>query len=316
MSRRLPSLLILSLGCGSARDKAPTASDTSQAPEGDPATIPLGGLCPLDARWGAFAVEAYDAYAIVAGSAADGVLPISVLTEVASEGDCRLMRRENPYCSPTCGSGETCGLDGVCVPYPAGQDLGTVAVTGLVDAVSMAPSTPGYTYSDTDLSFPLFEAGKLIALQSSGPDALLLHGVGVAPLTPTETQWNVSLNTPLSLAWDTPTEPVRSEIALTLNIDQHGTTPVNLQCTFPDTGSAEVPASVLNALFDAGVSGYPSASLARRTSDKAAFRAGCVDLTVSQEAGIDLTVEGHTPCEDNTDCPIGHPCDTTTQTCL
>lgn len=310
------------LACGGPAGSPPgddsPADSASEILEGDPATIPLAGLCPSDTRWGAFSVEAYDAYAIVAGSVADGVLPISVLTEVTSEGNCQLLRRENPYCSPSCESGQTCDLDGVCVPYPEGQDLGTVSVLGLLDAVSMEPSTPGYTYSSDTLPFPPFEAGGLVALQSSGGnhDPLLLHGVGVDLLEPTDTSWELAGAVPLSLAWDAPAGSVRSEVALNMNIDQHGITPIFLRCAFADTGSATVPASVIDAMLAAGVSGFPSASLARRTVDRTAVGEGCVDFTVSHDVLIDLSVDGHTPCESNADCPIGHPCDTETQTCL
>ena len=40
----------------------------------------------------------------------------------------------------------------------------------------------------------------------------------------------------------------RATIFATLNIDQHGVSPTTAWCAFEDTGSASIPASVVDAL--------------------------------------------------------------------
>ena len=286
-------------------------------PNGDPLTVPLGGYCPLETHWGAFVVEAYDTYSIADGQVSNGVVPATVLEAVASEGDCTLWKKNNPYCDPTCEPGFTCNFDSECVPYPEAQDVGTVTISGLVDDVVMEPLAPTYQYFDTRLTHPAFEPGVLVELTTTGGnyDPFTLHAVGVNLLTPSATTWEVAAGQDLAVSWDVPTETVRSSVDLALNIDQHGATPVTLKCSFADTGAAVVAASVLDALFGYGISGYPSASLSRRTVDHTDVGEGCVDFALGHEWLIDVTVAGHTPCSSPADCPEGQECNMTLQTC-
>lgn len=313
-------MIVLSLLLACSPDPADSATVEDSGlinPDGDPATVPLLGYCPLETHWGRFVVEAYDAYSIVDGQAADGVVPATVLEAVASEGDCTLLKRNNPYCDPTCDPGFTCDFDGTCIAYPAAQDLGTVSISGLADDVVMEPNAPTYQYFDTNISFPGFEPGILIQLTTTGGAYLpvTLHAVGVDLLEPTSVNWQIAAATDLAVAWDAPTGAVRSTVDLSLNIDQHGITPVTLQCSFADTGSAVVPASVLDALFAYGVSGYPSANIARRTVDSTLLGAGCIDFALGHEVLVDVSVAGHTPCDSPDDCPDGQTCNFSIQTC-
>ncbi len=311
-------LPLLFLACSpDPTDTSGPADSGTGDPTGDPLTIPLAGECPMESHHGAFVVEAYDNYSIVDGSVSDGVVPSMVLENSAEEGDCILWKRNNPYCEPACVSGDTCDFSGECIPYPAAQDLGTVSVRGLTSSVDMEPIVPGYRYFDTDLDYPGFKAGKLVQLTTSGGAyaSFTLHAVGVDLLEPTATSWTVTPGTPLSVAWDAPTTTVRSSVRLSLNIDQHGQTPLTLVCHFDDDGAAEVPASVMDALMGAGVTGFPLASIRRQTADSTTVGTGCVDLVLSHDVDIDVTVEGHTPCTSNADCPPGHPCNLAIQTC-
>lgn len=313
--------LLFLFACDFSNDdngSADSATDSGLAnPDGDPATVPLLGYCPLETHWGEFVVEAYDTYSIVDGQMNDGVVPATVLELAAEEGDCKLLKRNNPYCDPTCDPGYTCDFSGECVVYPLGVDLGTVTISGLVDLVTMEPLGSGYQYFDTRISHPAFEPGVLVQLQTEGGSLapFTLHAVGVSLLVPTSNLWEVAKSTALVVSWDAPTTQVRSTVDLSLNIDQHGITPVTLQCSFVDDGSAEVPASVLDALFAFGVSGYPSANIARRTVDSTTIGDGCVDFALGHEVLVDVTVVGHTPCDSPDDCPDGQECNFTIQTC-
>ncbi len=316
--RLLPFCFLL--GCPVADDtSAPADSDPvdTSDPDGDPATIPLNGACDLDRRWGGFEVEANETYSVADGTIANGVVPVAVLTEVAAEGDCRLLKRENPYCNPTCDPGFTCDFDGTCIEYPLNQDLGTVTIAGLTTPVSMDPLSTGNKYSYTELDNPAFEPGKLIQFVTGGGAyaVLTMHGVGMAPLVPTSLDWVITEGTPLALTWDAPTEAVRSELFVSVNVDQHGITPVTLECTFTDDGSAEIASSVMDALLNFGVTGYPSARIQRRTVDKVMLGEGCADFTVDYELVAHVSVTGHTPCAAPGDCPEGQTCNLALQTC-
>jgi hypothetical protein len=315
------------LACTSSKD--PPSDDSSPTETGDdsgeptiidPATVPLAGECPMADDYGGIAVLSDGKDGWVDGSVADGVVPTSVLETLSSEGDCKLLRRNNPFCDPGCTAGETCNFDGECVPYPANQDLGTVTLTGLVQPVVMEPVFPGYTYYDTKLPPEPFTSGTLVTL--SAPDApggpLVLHGVGVSALVPTDESWIFESGNPLTVRWAPPTgDVVRSEVALSISIDQHGATPSVLRCTFADDGEATVGGAILEALVGAGVTGFPNGTLDRRTVDHGPIAGtGCADFTVSSTRNVPVDVLGYTPCITSKDCPDGQTCDKEFQICV
>ena len=314
---RALSLLLL-LACPDAPETAEDSESTDTAgPVGDPNTIPLNGTCDLERRWGTFEVEANEKYSVAFGAIANGVVPVTVLTEVAAEGDCRLLKRENPYCNPTCEPGDTCDLDGVCIPYPENQNVGTVTIAGLTSAVSMDPLVPGNKYSFVAFDGIAFEPGKLIELVTGGgayaPQTL--HGVGVTPLVPASLEWVIAKGASLDLSWDAPAETVRSSVFVSVNVDQHGITPVTLECAFADNGTNAIASSVIDALLNFGISGFPSARIQRRTVDKVMLGEGCADFIVDYEAVAGVTVSGHTPCSSTEDCPADQECNLALQTC-
>ncbi|MFH1467233.1 MAG: hypothetical protein ABIO70_22805 [Pseudomonadota bacterium] len=293
-----------------------TGQDSAAPP--DPATVPLAGGCAMAEDYGGFLVRSDDEQAGVDGAVADGVVPISVLEQIAADGDCVLLRRNNPHCDPACDPGEACDFDGTCLPWPVNQDLGTVTLTGLSAPVQMEAVFPGNTYYDTSLTAPLFEAGALVTLQMPGGayGPATLYGVGIEPLVPLDEEWVVGGGQDLAVRWESPTEAIsRGEIALSLNIDQHGASPGTLRCTFEDDGEAVVPSAIVQTLIDTGVTGFPSGALVRRTQDSAAAGAGCMDLTVSSSATVSVDVVGYTPCISDTDCPDGQDCNEELQIC-
>ena len=289
------------------------------ADTGDPAQdVELAGACDSSTDLGGFTVDAYEDYTAVSGEVDDAVIPANVLTEAAAEGECALYSRDNPYCSPACAGDEVCDTDGTCLPYPEAQDLGRVTIAGLAARVRMDPVQPGNTYFDTDLPHPGFAPGDAIQLTTEDADfpSFTLHGYGVTELVPTESAWTLTAGETTVLGWDAPAGDTAAAVELTLSVDQHGATPAQLSCTFADDGSGEIPASLVTALVDAGVTGYPSGSLIRRTMDRVELEAGCADLRVGWiTRPDDVTVSGHTPCQRDEDCPDGETCDKAIETC-
>lgn len=319
------SLLVLMMACGekdtdSATPPEPNPTDDSgQVISGeDPATVAMDGVCDLAEDYGGFVVEAYEEYSIVSGSIADGVVPITVLELIGSDGDCEVKRRNNPFCDPSCESGDTCDFDGNCITYPSNQDLGVVTVLGLPENVEMEAVVPGNTYFNTSLPHPAFSGGELIELQMPGGEygPVTLYGVGVEELSAFDKEWRVESGNDLIVTWDAPTgEIVRSEVTLRINIDQHGTSPSSVYCTFEDDGEGTVPSSVVQQLVEVGVSGFPSGLLVRRTADKAAAGDGCTDLEISSRRDVSVDVIGYTPCISDNDCPDGQTCNVEMQIC-
>lgn len=266
---------------------------------------------------GTFLIEAQEIFSLVDGAVADAVVPTSVLDEVGHEGDCTFWRRNNPFCDPPCLAGDTCGHDGQCVPFPVNQDVGTVTVTGLAEPVEMTPLQPGNRYSFTDLPNPAFAPGAEIRLRGTaaayGP--LALDGRGFTPIVPEEGAWLLVAGEPLEVRWDADGAAEGTRVGLEINVDQHGNTPVTLSCDVADTGTAEIPASLVDALLDYGISGYPNGRITRATTDRADVPDGCVELRVGSPRSVDVRVDGHVPCDNSGQCPDGQTCDTGDNTC-
>ncbi|MES2645143.1 MAG: hypothetical protein V4850_36990 [Myxococcota bacterium] len=324
---RFPTLILLALaGCTGGKpddtsvgdtETADTHTDTATAPL-DPATVPLNGACALADDHGGFNVTVLEDATTVAGTVADGVVPATVLEELVREGDCAVLRRNNPYCEPTCPPGETCAFDGTCVPYPANQGLGTVTLDGLVVPVVMEPVFPGNTYYDTSLPHPAYTPGELLTLSMPGGvyGPLELYGVGVEPLDLPDVVWVIEGGVDYVLDWPAPAGAVvRSEIAIQISIDQHGVSPSVLRCVFADDGQATIPGAVLSALVDVGVTGFPAASIERRTVDQGAAGAGCLDFVVTSPHVPTVDVVGSTPCVSDNECPDDQTCNVELQIC-
>jgi len=303
---------------GETGDTAPDSGQDDTAPPPDPDTVPLSGVCPLETDLGGFVVEVYEDDSNVAGAVLEGVVPSSILEFVASEGDCALYRQLNPYCHPACDAGYTCNFKNECVPYPQSQDLGTVSLDGLTQPLDMEPVTPGYTYYDTDLKHPIFTSGGLVTLDmpagTYGPATL--YGVGVEPMAELAELWTIEDGVDTTVTWAPPTaEVVRSDVYLTVNIDQHGVSPASLYCVFEDDGDGTIPGSLVSTMVASGVTGFPTGLASRRTADSVSLSAGCMDLTVASPRTVAVDVANYTPCVVNEDCPPGQECNFEFQIC-
>ena len=291
--------------------------DAGPDPDSQGGELALRGACEADERLGGFVVEEYETYSIVEGKAANGIVPVTVPEEVHEESGCRLLKRRQLFCNPSCGATETCDEGNSCIPSPLNQDLGTVTVGGLNAAVVMELIPPTNIYFDSQLPHPAYDPLAVISLRSTDGyyGVLELNGIGVHRLEIPDEIWVVEPGEPLSLAWTSPPAEVRSRILFSLNIDQHGNTPLTMYCDFADTGTATVPASVIDALLSYPTSGWPAAHLRRRTADRVEVTGGCVDFIVSSPKTGDVRVAGHTPCDATTPCPPGLTCNIPIGTC-
>lgn len=300
--RLLPLLLLLACPAGPSTDPLPDA-------------VELSGACPAEEHFGRFVVQAEEDYTFVQGQVADGVVPSSIPELTASEGPCRLLRGQTPFCDPACDSASTCDFNGACVPYPEPQDLGVVDVRGLVEDFVMEPVQPGWNYFETSLPADAMRVGEAIRVTTGEGrwEPLELFGVGLARLDFEGELLPVVEGSELELVWEGAT--TASEVQLTLSIDQHGTSPSRLVCSFPDDGAGTVPVAMVDALLAAGVTGWPSATVARLTADRAAIGAGCVDLVVSTPRSLDVDVAGFIPCDPGHPCPAPLTCNLELELC-
>ena len=287
-----------------------TPQDIAQGPE-----VTYGTACESAERIGLFIVGHEEFYAQVSGEVAAGVIPLTVLQEVETLGDCRLMRKENPFCETPCQAGELCDHDGTCIDYPENKSVGTVTVSGLKDGdVIMEPKNA--TYFDTNVSMPLFESSAPIHLKASGDElpGFELNAFGVPDLELPESVITMTSGAPLDVTWSA--APGNWKLYFSLNIDQHGSSPATLFCEVEDTGSYQVPAQFIDAILSMGVSGFATAHFYRRTVDSVILDAGCVQLNVSSYVYGKLEVDGHTACNLDPDCPEGEVCEISINTCV
>jgi hypothetical protein len=327
-------LWILILACNDG-DKGGGGDDSDTTPIDDSSPIDdsgtekppvLTGPCENGTKIGFIEVShtSHDD-ALVTAQVEDSVYPTSKLTLVEEKNGCKMMRKENPFCDPTCKSNFTCNLEGECVPYPVRIEVGTIEITGTVNTHTMEPQTAYYWDGDAEL--PLFDVGATIKGTVEGSEKLAgfeLHGFGVAQVAlpdgmawdmkPPYT-WTLEEDTAFEFTW-VPSKEDEGDMYITLAIDEHGATPVTLYCEVEDTGSLTIPVSMVNQLVAAGVSGFPAAYVYRRSVDHIDTDLGCVEMEVSVQHEPFLTVEGHTPCFSDKDCPKGQYCNLPTQTCV
>jgi hypothetical protein len=308
---------------GTAGDGSPAgtggASGTpAQAGSGGRATSDtLGGECDIASRVGRFSVEAQSDFGVVQGAVFEAVVPTSIPRLASEDGPCRLLERRNLVCTPACVGATTCGEGGACVPYPRQISVGNVTISGLTQPTNLAPQNPGNGYFAPGADNPPFAVGSEITLTAageSGRPGFELSGFGSRPLG-TKPSWLIERGKGLNVLWENGDPAARTRVTVEFSVDQHGLSPLTLVCEFEDTGTATIPASVVDRLLDSGVSGFPNGRVFRRTADRVVLDFGCVDLLVGSPLAADVTVAGVVPCKKTADCPMGQTCNLMQELC-
>lgn len=308
------------VGCGGGSTSKPsgTGGSGSGGSGGGAAVGEISRPCPDATHVGGFELTVVAPTATVAGYAQligtvqDKPNPGKIWTAAATAGDCRLM--VGPTCSATCALPTVC--DGAtCVAGPAAKPVGTVTVTGLGAPISAAPNSQKNYYAPTTAAgFPPFAVGAEVQLAAAGGDyaAFTLRGRGFPLVETPATTLPFEKGKPFSVTWTAPPAPVASRMFMKVDIAFHGGVDAQIQCDLPDTGSATVPASLVDALLERGVAGFPSAFLIRRTVDSVDMGGKCIDFAITNTfngtTGIQLAIPGVTSCNEDTDCAGGMTC--------
>jgi hypothetical protein len=275
------------------------------------------GACELADRVGGFSIEKQVQFGVVQGTVTDGVVPTAIPTLALSDGACKLLERRTLACIPACVGAETCGEGGACIPYPRQVSVGEVTVSGLTQETRMSPLAPGNSYFAPGADNPPYAVGREVVLSAAGAgelEAFQLFGTGSEPLVDAPL-WQLEAGQDLSIEWPAPASGVGTTVLVELTIDQHGASPLSLSCEFPDTGSAAVPAALIDRMIDSGVSGFPNGRITRRTADHVDVGAGCVDLVVGSPLAASIGLAGYTPCNGDEDCPSGQGCNIVLERC-
>ncbi len=304
------------LGCSA--DPTPGSPPDSGASPAlpDPATVSLTGRCPADQDHGGFVLDLGGPVGF-SGRIRDGVLPSDQPAVLLEQGGCQLLRTPRPFCDPPCDAGEICDLDATCRDYPSSVDLGVITLEDPSGTLEVPPLEPGFVYEQSPLPGDAPQADEILRLvtEDAALPSLVLHGVAPPALDNVPDSLLLARGQALALTWRPPSGLGRSVLAVTLSIDVHGGNPAWLACTLPDTGTATLPSPLVDGLLAAGVSGFPLLQLSRESQDHALLGDTCADLVVRQRVSREPTVAGHTPCNDDSDCPEGQTCDLALETC-
>jgi hypothetical protein len=259
-------------------------------------TTLYGAPCALSKRVGRFEVkENYKPIqdvktASVEGTVEDGVNAQQVLTQVWEEDSCRLLQKKPSFCEPACDKDQQCSAAGTCEPFPLPGSVGTVTVTGLIVPVSI-PDPSGHNYRFTDLpgdADNAFEPGAHVELTASGDEipGFSLQGMGVPDLVMPDETLYLEPGKPFTVTWTA--EPGPWRVRFSLNVDQHGLTPVTLYCDVDDTGSYTLSAALVDELLSFPASGFATTTFKRGTIDSVDVTGGCVQMEVLSSRAVQV----------------------------
>jgi hypothetical protein len=311
VSARLAMVLtgLAAVGCGGGSASKPGGTG-GNGPGG--ATGEISRPCPDTTHVGAFELTVVAptatvvGYAQLIGTVQDRANPGKIWSAAATQGDCRLM--VGPTCSATCALPDLCA-GATCVPGPVTKTVGTVTLSGLSASISATPNSQKNYYAPVSAAaFPSFGPGADLKLAASGGDyaAFELRGRGFPLVETPATMLPFEKGKPFSLTWTPPPSPSATRMFVKIDIAFHGGVDAQIQCDLPDSGSASVPAALVDALLERGVAGFPSAFLVRRTVDSVNVGAGCVDFAITNSfngtTGIQLSIPGVTSCNEDSDC--------------
>ncbi len=278
--------------------RADTATGSDSQGDTSTSVLKWQGPCEQDRRVGRFEVLQDSEYgSSVSGNVADRIDALQVLVAKESQGACKLWQRKAAVCSPACTGTQQCVRNGGCQPFPAPLDVGKVTVTGLIKPVVMTAKGANKDYFFTDFDADPYATGSEITLSVSGNPTVAfgLDGYGVAPLSVPNKAGTLQKGKVFSLDWQPAAAVPGVQVHLSLNVDQHGLTPVTLTCDVPDTGHLEVPVGLTDALLGYGVSGAATAWLQRQTVDSmpvsAAWESGCVELVVGSKVTLQVLAQ-------------------------
>jgi hypothetical protein len=328
--RSIQALLAASLLAGCSSEEAgPMAAGTSgsggdggsaASGAGGAGTGGAGGAGGSSTLVGTFTVKLQhavvatmtEAFSVVSGTVYSGkVPPIIPLAVDREEGPCKLLKPKIPFCTGGCGAAAACVDTETCMPYPKAQNVGVVRVEGLSSAVTMDPFPPSYAYSSTALPYPPCEEGADVRLSADGFGA---QTKCVAPLVLSDSGVvSVKRDQPVKVAWTAPGKPDMGRVTILLDVSHHGGKKGEIDCDVPDTGAFDIPASLVTALVDLGLAGFPTILVTRVASAPSATEP---QIVLAASASVEREVDtGIKSCVDDTGCPMGQTCNKDNLTC-
>lgn len=287
--------------------------------------IPGGGGTGAGGVTGPGTVAAYGIFQIhyktdlgitsVDGIMRDGAPPEAILWEKSkTDGDCSLYKPRAPFCD-SCLPPNVCTADNVCSTPPATYGVGQVSVTGLNSASSplvltdVRATTITYQSAET-LSLPPCTAGGPIRLDATGEGEFPAFSIDtqcIASLAVTNPTIAIESGKTFTLTW-TPGTVAGTRIKLELDLSHHGGSKGRLICDTADTGSLQVPGTLIKSLMDLGVTGWPKADVTRILTAQTPVGSGQAELRVYSDTEFVVQIPDLISCNTDADCPSPQTC--------
>jgi hypothetical protein len=266
----------------------------------DPWHETFGTPCDIKKRVGLFEIRLHPAPGKITGEIQVPPLVAQVLEVKAEEGPCRFMVRAKPFCDPKCPPGQQCTLEEVCGPASDATDAGTLTVTGLSEETVIPMKGDKYQKFGKDwvTSKPIFEPGSHVELTAEGGsvEAFSLQGEGSEAVEVLGDKWTFKKDLPVPLQWVPAEGPAK--ILIVAGFPEHmAGPPPFVYCEVEDTGSFEVPASMMAKVFAVasqappGSDWPPQLEVHRETVDSTQVEQGCIELVVGPFTDLSTKVE-------------------------
>jgi hypothetical protein len=162
----------------------------------------------------------------------------------------------------------------------------------------------------TTLPFPPCAAGAELKLSAAG-GSYAPFTLGASCIEPLELAGpvRIAMGQPLALSWNKGASNMKVNVKVLLDISQHGTSKGKIECDVSDTGSLSIPAALVNALVDLGVSGFPTVLVTRELDGTAAAGGPAnVFLKISAPYRRAVEIPGLVSCNESSQCPAGQTC--------
>ncbi len=255
------------------------------------------------------------------GAVRDGAaLELTTWTVLEDGGDCVLSEPSIPFCDPACESGSACTTGDQCQAHPEAHSVGMVTLKGLAledgeTEFSLTPLKPNFNYlpgASVRLAYPPAEEGAEVALTSEGGDfspiAVTTKGIAILEVEAAGSALPISSEAGLTLKWQPPKSSKDSQIFVELDISHHGGARGKINCQTADDGELEIPQSLIAGLIELGFSGFPTISIARKSSGGANIEAGRIVFEIVSALELPLSIPGLVSCTDTAECEDGQTC--------
>jgi len=292
-----------SAGTSTASGGSGGSSSVSGANSGGSSVVPgaeIHGGINIDLKP---ASDGGDGYTTLIARFFDGPSPDALpLALDSEEGDCQLLVPVFPFCSEPCAP-DACTADDVCTPYPMPLAAGTLGVEGLGAALMIEPASAMHVYQSPSLPNPACAEGEAVTatvagltLEASCIAQLELSGADPIP---------VMTGQPVQVSW-VPAGAGDSRILIGLDIAHHGGKKGQIDCEVADTGSFEIPESLVTKLISFGLAGYPSISVTRVSVGSDASQPN-VELVLGSnlQRAVDT---GVVSCQEKSQCAADQEC--------